>query len=96
MRNFRHCKVNVVHKQVRHTSKCANPTTHHAYEPIILLFTAMQSINQFNIEGRVSFAINALKTGQISSFCAAARLYEIPKDTLRRRYYGTLSRRDTR
>ena len=56
----------------------------------------MISYNQSNIEGRLCLAVNALDSGQIQSIRAAARIYTVPPETLRTRYHGTLSRRDTR
>ena len=56
----------------------------------------MPLYDQSNIEGRLCLAINALNTGQILNIRAAACTYEVSRDTLRRRYHGTHSRRDTR
>ena len=56
----------------------------------------MQASKQSNIEGRVILAITALKKGQVLSIRAAARAYAVPYESLRIRYHGTPSRRDSR
>jgi hypothetical protein len=55
----------------------------------------MQSLYDQQKEGRICLAIQALKNRQSNSFRAAARTYDVPKDTLIRRYRGILPRRDS-
>ncbi|RFU26301.1 hypothetical protein B7463_g10037, partial [Scytalidium lignicola] len=46
-------------------------------------------------EGKILLAINALKTNQITSFRAAARIFGIPDSTLRARYHGRVQQSTT-
>ena len=45
-------------------------------------------------EGRILLALHAFKQGQIRSLQAAARTYDVPYPTLRKRYRGKPARRD--
>lgn len=56
----------------------------------------MQHSLQSNTEGRILLAINAYKTGQISSLRKAAATYGAPRATVTTRYHGTPERRDSR
>jgi hypothetical protein len=46
-------------------------------------------------EGRIKLAVQAFKQGQFSNLRAAARSYDIPITTLKRRARGIQSRRDS-
>ena len=46
-------------------------------------------------EGQLLLAKSAIERGQIQSVKAAARIYGVPENTLRRRIAGTPARRDT-
>ena len=54
------------------------------------------SQNSIEQEGRVLLAIQAIKKQEISSIQEAARLFNIPRTTLRRRLAGTTNRVETR
>jgi hypothetical protein len=45
-------------------------------------------------EGDLLLAISAIKRGQIGSILRAAKTYNVPENTLRRRLAGVQSRRD--
>ena len=49
-----------------------------------------------NIEGRITLAIQAYKSGHFKSLRAVACLYDILYTTLTNRYHGTPSQRDSR
>jgi hypothetical protein len=49
--------------------------------------------SSFN-EGSILLAIQAIQLGQISSIRQAAKQYDVPNSTLRRRLNGTLSKKD--
>ena len=46
-------------------------------------------------EGRLILAVQAYQKGEFQSYRAAARAYDVPRDTLQRRIAGIQSRRDT-
>jgi hypothetical protein len=48
-----------------------------------------------NQEGRILLAILAINEGQIQSIRAAARMYDVPPETLRTRIHGIPSRHDS-
>ena len=47
-------------------------------------------------EGRIALAVNALKQGHFTSIRGAAKSYDVPFTTLRRRVRGQLARHDIR
>ena len=49
-----------------------------------------------NLEGKIDLAIDAIKNKKIKSVHAAARLYEVPYQTLHHRLEGRLSRASIR
>ena len=54
------------------------------------------SKNSVEQEGKILLAISDLKNGKIPSVRAAARVYQIPQPTLRRRLKGHAFRNETR
>jgi hypothetical protein len=61
--------------------------------PPIRTESSQKSANQ---EGRILLALDDIKNGRIKSIRAAAKLYDIPRQTLSRRTNGIISRVDTR
>jgi hypothetical protein len=61
--------------------------------PPIRTESSQKSANQ---EGRILLALDDIKNGRIKSIRAAAKLYNIPRQTLSRRTNGIISRVDTR
>jgi len=57
--------------------------------PYFYFSTAMQPSYDSQKEGRILLAIQAFNSGQFKSLHAASRAYDVPKDTLARRYHGT-------
>jgi hypothetical protein len=49
-----------------------------------------------NTEGRIALAIQALHLGRFQSLRAATKAYDVPYTSLRKRYNGIRSRRETR
>ena len=47
------------------------------------------------LEGRISLALQAYISNQISSLRATANVYDVPFETLRRRHLRVLSRKET-
>src|SRR4051812_22073089 len=48
------------------------------------------------IEGRIAFAIDALKQGQFTSIRGAAKAYDVPRSSLQSRVHKTPARYDSR
>jgi hypothetical protein len=61
--------------------------------PPIRTESSQKSANQ---EGRILLALDDIKNGRINSLREAAKLYDIPRQTLSRRANGIISRVDTR
>jgi hypothetical protein len=87
---------NVFHKRVDRTSKWINLITILTTFSHIDIKATMPTSDRRHIEGRISLAIAAYHSNQVSSLQAASRAFDVPFSTLRRRVNGTRSRRDTR
>jgi hypothetical protein len=55
-----------------------------------------KSRNSFEQEGKILFAISALKNGEIHSIREAARIFQVPRSTLGTRYHGVQMKAEKR